>query len=128
MFYPYIIRRLWCTKRRYNRSILNIVPYYIKCCFLFLNKIGFYRQILAKTFDTEFHQNSSSVCHVVLSGHMDGPTYLMKHVVTFRSCFAKESKKNLKFKIAIFWVMTPVGKLPTFRDIFLPSLSARKMV
>jgi hypothetical protein len=63
-----------------------------------------------------------------MSGHVDGQTYLMKHVVTFRSCFAKESKKNPKFKITIFWVMTPVGKVPTIREFFLSPLLARKMV
>jgi hypothetical protein len=55
-------------------------------------------------------------------------TYLMKGAVALRSCFAKESKKNLKFKIVVFWVMTPVGKITTFRDIFLPPLSTVKMV
>jgi hypothetical protein len=59
---------------------------------------------------------------------MDGPTYLIKHVVTLRNCFAKESKKNLKFKVAVFRVMTTVGKGPTFRDIFLAPLSTRKVI
>jgi len=59
---------------------------------------------------------------------VDGPTYLIKRVVTFRSCFAKELKKIPKYKVAIFWAMTLIGKVPTFREFFLSPLSARKMV